>query len=59
MARFAATLGRWSSRHVAFVVGGQRIGSAALLAAIRRELGEPGWRFVIGETDVLTGAVLP
>jgi hypothetical protein len=53
LAQFAAALGRWSPRHVAFVVKGERTGSAALLDAMRRELGELGWRFVCGEVDTV------
>jgi len=43
-----------SHRHAQFVLLGQRNGSAALLEAIQRELGDPAWRFVIGEVDTLT-----
>lgn len=50
---FAAALGRWCARHVALVIEGKRAGSAALLGAIRQELGEPGWLFVTGQTDTL------
>ena len=54
LARFTAALGRWCPRHVAFVMSGTRTGSAALLDASHRELGESGWRFVIGKVDSLT-----
>jgi hypothetical protein len=54
LARFTIALGRWSPRHVALVMGGSREGSAALLDAIRHELGEHVWRFVTGEVDTLT-----
>jgi hypothetical protein len=43
-----------SHRHAQFVLSGERTGSAALLDAIRRELGEQVWRFVIGEENTLT-----
>lgn len=42
-----------SMRHVQFVCTGERQGSRALLAAIRRELGEPGWNYAIGASDRL------
>lgn len=42
-----------SHRHAQFVLSGERTGSAALLDAIRRELGEQSWRFVISEVDIL------
>lgn len=42
-----------SMRHAQFVLSGSRRGSAALLDAIRRELGDPGWRFVCREVDAL------
>ena len=54
LARFTAALGRWCPRHVALVMSGERPGSAALLAAFRRQLGESAWRFVVGEVDVLS-----
>jgi len=53
LARFTVALGRWCPRHVALVMDGTRTGSAALLDAIRHELGERAWRFVIGEVDTL------
>jgi hypothetical protein len=43
-----------SHRHAQFVLTGARTGSAALLDAIRRELGESAWRFAIGEVNTLT-----
>lgn len=42
-----------SSRHAQFVLTGERTGSTALLAAIRRELGEPAWAFATGQIDTL------
>jgi hypothetical protein len=42
-----------SHRHAQFVLSGDRTGSAALLDAVQRELGELAWRFVIGEGDTL------
>lgn len=52
-ARFTATLGRWSQRHIGYVIDGERKGSAALLAAIQAELGEAAWHYVSGQTDRL------
>jgi hypothetical protein len=40
-------------RHAQFVLTGVRTGSVGLLAAIRHELGEPGWLFATGQTDTL------
>lgn len=40
-------------RHAYCVLIGERQGSADLLAAMRRALGEPGWQFVTGQTSVL------
>ena len=42
-----------STRHLWFVVTNERPGGAELLAAIRRELGEEGWAFATGATDIL------
>ena len=42
-----------SKRHAWFVLTGARRGSAGLLDAVRRELGEPAWQFVCGQVDVL------
>jgi len=42
-----------SSRHVWHVLTERRRGSVALLAVIRKVLGEDGWAFATGETDVL------
>ncbi len=41
-------------RHALYVLNNQRTGSTALLDAIRKELGEPGWLFVVGASNVLT-----
>ena len=40
-------------RHAYFVLTGARAGSAALLDAVRRELGEPDWLFVTGQAHAL------
>jgi transcriptional regulator with XRE-family HTH domain len=45
-----------SSRHLWNVVTGRRRGSAELLAVIRQALGDDGYRFAIGETDMLRDA---
>lgn len=42
-----------SSRHFWYVVTGQRRPSGELLAKIRGLLGEPGWLFTTGQTDIL------
>lgn len=39
--------------HAKLVMKGQRTPSARLLDAMRRELGEPAWLFVSGQTDHL------
>lgn len=52
-ARFTADLGQWSQRHLQFVVDGERKGSATLLAAVQRELGESAWLYATGQTDRL------
>lgn len=54
--RFASALGRWTAPHIAAVMAGERTGSAALLDALRRELGEPAWLFVTGQTDTLSAS---
>lgn len=40
-------------RHAHFVLTGARTGSAALLDAVRQELGEPDWAFASGQCDTL------
>ena len=40
-------------RHLWYVVTQERQGSAALLAKMRAQLGEPGWTFATGQTDTL------
>ena len=42
-----------TSRHIWFVVARQRRPSARLLDAMRREVGEAGWAFATGQTDIL------
>ena len=42
-----------TSRHVWFVVARQRRPSARLLDAMRSEVGEAGWLFATGQTDLL------
>lgn len=44
---------RVTHRHAHFVLSGERGGSAALLRAVREELGEPAWLFVTGQADTL------
>jgi hypothetical protein len=43
-------------RHARLVLLGQRQGSVKLLAAMRRALGEPGWAYATGATEVLRAA---
>ena len=45
-----------SHRHAQFVLNGSRKGSAGLLDAIRRELGDQGWAFTTCQTDTLRDA---
>lgn len=42
-----------SYRHLYGVLIGERLPSESLLAAIQRELGEAGWYFVTGQSDIL------
>ena len=51
---FARALGNnWTGQHIGLVASGERKGSAKLLDAIHRELGEAGWAFATGQTDAL------
>ena len=43
----------FTMRHAHFVLTGVRTGSAALLDAVREQLGESGWAFATGQTDSL------
>lgn len=45
-----------STRHLQFVLGGQRQPSPALLGAIRQALGDAGWAFATGRSDTLSDA---
>lgn len=47
---------RVSSRHVWFVLKGERRPSASLLGTIREALGPDGYRFAVGEVDTLRDA---
>lgn len=42
-----------STRHLHFVLGGQRLPSPLLLGTIRHALGDPGWAFATGQADTL------
>lgn len=42
-----------SSRHLWYIVTGQRRPSAQVLAKLRGLLGEPGWLFATGQADAL------
>ena len=51
---FARALGNnWTGQHIGLVASGERKGSAKLLDAIYRELGETAWLFATGQTDAL------
>ena len=43
----------WTGQHIGLVASGERKGSAKLLDAIYRELGDAAWRFATGQTDAL------
>ena len=43
----------WTGQHIGLVARGERKGSAKLLDAIYRELGDAAWRFATGQTDAL------
>ena len=43
----------WTGQHIGLVASGERKGSAKLLDAIYRELGETAWLFATGQTDAL------
>lgn len=43
-----------SSRHLWFVLTGQRRPSASVLEHLRAQLGESGWLFATGQAQVLT-----
>lgn len=45
-----------TARHAHFVLTNARAGSAALLDAIRHQLGDHAWQFATGEVDTLTDA---
>ena len=47
----------WTGQHIGLVARGERKGSAKLLDAIYRELGEAAWRFATGQTDTLQDEV--
>lgn len=44
---------RVSSRHVWFVLNGQRRASASVLRTLREQVGESGWRFATRQEDTL------
>lgn len=46
-------------RHAYFVLTNQRRGSVRLLAEIQAQVGDPGWLFITGQTDLLCDEVLP
>lgn len=48
-----ARLAQVSSRHLQFVVKGQRRASSRVLAVVRDALGPSGWAFAVGATDTL------
>ena len=55
---FARALGNnWTGQHIGLVASGERKGSAKLLDAIYRELGDAAWRFATGQTDTLQDEV--
>ena len=55
---FARALGNnWTGQHIGLVARGERKGSAKLLDAIYRELGDAAWRFATGQTDTLQDEV--
>ena len=43
----------WTGQHIGLVASGERKGSAKLLDAIYRELGETAWLFATGQCDNL------
>lgn len=47
-----------SSRHVWFVLNGQRRPSAAVVHSIRDAIGPDGWNFATGQTDILIDIAL-
>ncbi len=47
----------WTGQHIGLVASGERKGSAKLLDAIYRELGDAAWRFATGQTDTLQDEV--
>lgn len=51
-----ARLARVSSRHIWFVLNGQRRPSGGVLTAIREAVGAEGWLFATGQTDTLPDA---
>lgn len=53
IAQLARSLHRWSPRHLAFVLDGQRQPSAELGAALRNAIAPDVWAWVCGKTDVL------
>lgn len=54
-----AAAGGVTTRHLAYVIDGQRPGSARVYQALRDALGPSGWSFTVGETDHLIAEVQP
>lgn len=54
-----AEAGGVSSRHLDYVIGGQRPGSQRVYEALRDALGPAGWLFATGQADALADEVQP
>lgn len=54
-----AAAGGVTTRHLAYVIEGQRPGSARVYQALRDALGPSGWAFSVGETNQLIAEAQP